>query len=308
MKAPPAWTEAELDSARTKSEEHFRQGRHTEPLEIYLDLFDEYEGVVEEVLGLTGDLANLRAEVLGLLADKRKLEVFRYLSGPPVSEDDLKVLIQVKSLAASRFRSDPGLADRLVGFIQDWHDRRRFPWVKESRKPEKHDRKAALLATSTLLAMRRLETMRRNKGKKLQEELVATQLRRSRFDPVPPRKVSTLSKAPKPGQFCRECLLGSRKADFVIGLHDGRTMALECKVPNSATNSIKRLNNDDAIKAVTWRNEFGTAQVVTAAVLGGVYALRNLIDAQEKGLTIFRVHDLTAMLEWMRATQPNHGS
>ena len=277
MKAPPAWTEAELDSARTKSEEHFRQGRHTEPLEIYLDLFDEYEGVVEEVLGLTGDLANLRAEVLGLLA-------------------------------ASRFRSDPGLADRLVGFIQDWHDRRRFPWVKESRKPEKHDRKAAILATSTLLAMRRLETMRRNQGKKLQEELVATQLRRSRFDPVPPRKVSTLSKVPKPGQFCRECLFGSRKADFVIGLHDGRTMALEYKVSNSATNSIKRLNNDAAIKAVTWRNEFGTAQVVTAAVLGGVYALRNLIDAQEKGLTIFRVHDLTAMLEWMRATQPNHGS
>ena len=307
MNAPPVWTKEELDTARIRSEDHFRQGRHTEPLESYLDLFDDYQGIVEEVLEQTVDLAKLRTEALDLLVDKRKLEVFRYLSGPPVSEDDLKVLIQAKSLAASRFRSDPNLVDRLVSFIQDWHDRRRFPWIQESWEPEEHDRKAAVLATSALLAMRRLETMRRNHGKKFQEQLVATQLRRSRFDPVSPQKVSTLSKAPKPGQFCRECLFGSRKADFIIGLPDGRTMALECKVSNSATNSIKRLNNDAAIKAVTWRNEFGTVQVVTAAVLGGVYALRNLIDAQEKGLTIFWAHDLTAMLDWMHNTQPNQG-
>ena len=90
------------------------------------------------------------------------------------------------------------------------------------------------------------------------------------------------------------------KADFVIGLPDGRTMALECKVSNSATNSIKRLNNDAAVKAVTRREEFGTIQVVTAAVLAGVYVRRNLIDAQDKGLAIFWAHDLTAMIRWMQ--------
>lgn len=307
MNTPPVWNKEELDTDRKKSEEHFRQGRHTEPLESYLELFDDYQGIVEEVLEQTVDLTKLRTEAPDLLMDKRKLEIIRYLSGPPVSEDDLKVLIQAKSLAAGRFRSDPDLVDRLVGFIQDWHDRRRFPWIQESFEPTEHDRKAAVLATSALLAMRRLETMRRNHGKKFQEQLVATQLRRSRFEPVPSRKVSTLSKAPKPGEFCCECLFGSRKADFVIGLPDGRTMALECKVSNSATNSIKRINNDAAIKAVTWRNEFGTIQVVTAAVLGGVYALRNLMDAQEKGLTIFWAHDLTAMLNWMHGAQLSHG-
>ena len=300
MKSPPLWTADELDQSRIRSEEHFRLGRHTEPLELYLELFDEYQGTVEEVLEQTVDLSELRAQAPGLLADERKFEVLRYFSGPPVSKDDLKVLIQAKSLAASRFKSDPELVDRLVGFIQDWHDRRRFPWVKDSWEPEEDDRKAAILATSALLAMRRLETMRRNQGKKLQEELVATQLRRS-FDQVDPRTVLTLSNAPKSGEFCRESLFGSRKADFIVGLPDGRTMALECKVSNSATNSIKRLNNDAAVKAVTWRDEFGTIQVVTAAVLGGVYALRNLVDAQTKGLTVFWAHDLTAMLRWMRS-------
>ena len=307
MKAPTVWTEEELESSRQRSEEHFRQGRHTEPLELYLDLFDEYQGIVEEVLEQTVDLAELRTEALDLVADKRKLEVLRYLSGPPISEDDLKVLLQARSLAASRFKSEPQLGDRLVSFIQDWHDRRRFPWLKDSWEPEEHDRKAAVLATSALLAMRRLETMRRSQGKDLQEQLVATQLRRSRFDQVPPRKVSTLNKAPTAGEFCRESLFGSRKADFIIGLPDGRTMALECKVSNSATNSIKRLNNDAAVKAATWRSDFGTVQVVTAAVLGGVYALRNLMDAQDRGLAIFWAHDLTAMLDWMHGTKPQHG-
>ena len=210
MKAPTVWTEEELEASRQRSEEHFRQGRHTEPLELYLDLFDDYQGIVEEVLEQTVDLAEL-TEALDLVADKRKLEVLRYLSGPPISEDDLKVLLQVRSLAASRFRSDPQLGYRFVSFIQDWHDRRRFPWLKGSWEPEEHERKAAVLATSALLAMRRLETMRRTQGKDLQEQLVATRLRRSGFAQMPPRRVPTLNKAPKSGEFCRESLLEAAK-------------------------------------------------------------------------------------------------
>ena len=300
MKPPPVWSNDELDEAQTRSEEHFRLTRSTEPLEMYLELFDDYQDVVSDVLEQTVDLSDLRQQAPHLLSDQRKLEVLRYLSGPPVSEDDLKVLIRTKSLAASHFDADPDLVDRLVDFVQDWHDRRRFPWLKDSWDPDEADRKAAILATSALLAMRRLETMRRTRGKTHQEELVANHLRRSSFDQVATRPIPTLSQAPQPGEFCRESLLGSRKADFVIGLPDGRTMALECKVSNSAINSIKRLNNDAAVKAVTWREEFGTAQVVTAAILGGVYAPHNLIAAQDKGLTIFWAHDLNAMTHWMR--------
>ena len=308
MKTPPVWTEEQLDADRRRAEEHFRQGRHTEPLEIYLDLFDEYQGIVEEVLEQTVDLTQLHEEARSILTNKRKQEVFRYLSGPPVSLDDLKVLVQAKSLAAKQFEEDPKLLDRLVGFIQDWHDRRRFPWLLGEWEPQEHERNAAILATTTLLAMRRLETMRRSQGKDMQEQLVARQLRRSRFSQVETRKISTLAQAPVSGEFCREALLGSRKADFIIGLWDKRTMALECKVSNSSTNSIKRLNNDAAVKAITWQREFGTAQIVTVAVLNGVYATRNLIDAQKKGLTIFWAHDLKAMVNWMHDTRPVDGS
>jgi hypothetical protein len=42
-----------------------------------------------------------------------------------------------------------------------------------------------------------------------------------------------------------------------VGLWNPRLMPIECKVSNSATNSIKRLNNDAAVKSVQWREALG---------------------------------------------------
>ncbi len=302
---PPAWSRDDLDQARQQAEEYFRQSRYTEPRADYIELFDEYRKVVEAVLDDTGDLTNVDGKALALLGDDRKREVFRYLSGPPVSEDDLKVLLNAQSISAARLQVDDALLDRVVAFFHDWHDRRRFPWIGEQTTPTEHDRRAAVLATTALLAMRRLETTRRSQQKARQESLVARQLLGARFELVGTRTLRTLSDAPAAGQFCRESILGNRKADFVIGLYDGRTMPLECKVSNSSTNSVKRLNNDAAVKAETWRQDFGTVQIVPAAVLSGVYKLHNLEDAQNRGLALFWAHNLQALVDWLRQTQPD---
>lgn len=303
MKEPPVWTEDELEEASKKAEEHFRESRHTEPLEVYLDLFDEYQGIVEEVMEETVDLTQLEERALDLMSDKRKREVFRYLSGPPVSEDDLKVLMKARSLAPTTLRNDSALLSRVVAFMRDWHDRRRFPWVTDEWEPQEHDRKAAIIATTALLAMRRVETLRRHQGKRLQEQRVEQQLIRTSYRKVETRRVRMLGDAPKAGEFCREAYLGDRKADFIIGLWDGRTMGLECKVSNSSTNSVKRLNNDAAVKAESWRQDFGTAQMVSGAVLSGVYKVHNLENAQHRGLTLFWAHDLQAMVDWIHSTK-----
>lgn len=80
-------------------------------------------------------------------------------------------------------------------------------------------------------------------------------------------------------------------------------MPIECKVSNSSTNSVKRLNNDAAVKASSWKVDFGLRQVVPSAVLGGVYKLHNLLDAQSRGLTIFWAHDLTPLTDWITNTK-----
>lgn len=77
MKSPPVWTEDQLDQASKRAEEHFRESRHTEPLEVYLDLFDEYQGIVEEVMEETVDLTRLKECALDIMSEPRKREVFR---------------------------------------------------------------------------------------------------------------------------------------------------------------------------------------------------------------------------------------
>ena len=80
-------------------------------------------------------------------------------------------------------------------------------------------------------------------------------------------------------------------------------MAIECKVSNSATNSVKRLNNDAAVKAKYWIKQFGTAQVVPAAVLAGVFKVLNLEQAQTRGLTLFWSHDLEKIGAFIDSTR-----
>ena len=81
-------------------------------------------------------------------------------------------------------------------------------------------------------------------------------------------------------------------------------MAIECKVSNSAINSVKRLNNDAAAKAEAWRSDFGTVQVVAVAVLSGVYKLHNLESAQSRGLTLIWSHDIGQLISWIESTKP----
>jgi hypothetical protein len=112
-----------------------------------------------------------------------------------------------------------------------------------------------------------------------------------------------MTDAPTEGTFCDESTFATRKADIIARLYDGRIMPIEAKVSNSSTNSVKRLNNDAAAKAVKWTHDFGTANVVPTAVLGGVFKTKNLKDAQDSDLTIFWAHDLDAMVQFIDSTK-----
>ena len=304
MIEPPVWTNDQLEAARIKAIAAFSKERLEEPLEDYLEAFDEYQGHVEEVLEATVDLTELDTTALDVLGDTRLLEAFRYLAGPPISEDDLKVLADARSLTRSTLEGTPELVQRLIGVVRQVLDRRRFAWVVEGREPTEAERNAAVLASAALMAASRAQTRRRTLGKDQQEEMVKAALRELGFAEVPSRTIKTSSLAPSPGQFCGESVLGNRKGDIIVRLWDDRVMPIECKVSNSSTNSVKRLNNDAAVKATSWKTDFGLRQVVPSAVLSGVYKLHNLRDAQERGLALFWAHDLTPLTEWITRTKP----
>lgn len=298
---PPEWSETQLEENRLTAIELFRRRRMEEPLEQYIATFDEYQGTVEELLEATVDLSDLDTQIVEILTDPKGLEAFRYLAGPPISDDDLKVVAEAV-LSKQRILQDPAMVARIRQVVLSGIDRRRFPWVVERREPTEAERQAAVIASAALIASRRLETRRRSYGKREQEAAVHAALLAMGFKRVAPRKVSVLADAPSAGEFCAESELGGRKADVLIGLWDRRLMPLECKVSNSSTNSVKRLNNDAAVKATTWKKDFGTAGVVPAAVLGGVYKLHNLQDAQRRGLALFWDHQLVALTDWIAST------
>ena len=52
---PPSWTEEQLEAGRARAISFFRKERMEEPLEDYLEAFDEYQGHIEEFLETTVD-------------------------------------------------------------------------------------------------------------------------------------------------------------------------------------------------------------------------------------------------------------
>jgi XamI restriction endonuclease len=186
-------------------------------------------------------------------------------------------------------------------------DTHRFPWLVDGREPTEAERHAAVVSTAAQIASRRILTARANEAKAAQEDPVRAALTESGFLEVPARVISTLRTAPSPGEFCGESMLGSRKADVVIGLLDDRVLAVECKVSNFRLNSVKRIKNDAAVKAKLWIQEFGDRLIVPAAVIAGVYHPPNLVSAQRDGLTIWWSHDIAQMVSWIDQARPGAG-
>jgi hypothetical protein len=300
---PPRWTEDQLADGLREARARFREERMEEPLEKYLEAFEKYQGSVEDLLETSVDLTQLDQRLMDVVGNSELQDAFRYLTGPPISKDDLKVLAEAV-LSPSRLRGDLDMARRVLDVVRLGLDRRRFPWIAERRDPSEEERRAAVVASAALLASSHVGTRRRSEGKELQEQMVEDALLKLGWKKVPTRKVDTSSQAPQAGEFCRETILGIRKADFLVGLFDHRLMAIECKVSNSSTNSVKRLNNDAAVKATDWIEQFGTKNVVPVAVLSGVYKLRNLINAQSRDLTLFWAHDLGELMTWIDRARP----
>jgi len=87
-----------------------------------------------------------------------------------------------------------------------------------------------------------------------------------------------------------------------LRLHDTGLMAIECKVSNGSTNSVKRLTNDAAVKSEYWLKKFGTAQVVPTGVLAGVLKVLNLEQAQARELALYWSHELERLGEFIQGS------
>lgn len=293
---PPRWPEDQLESDRRTALANFIRDRGKEGTRAYEAAFHKSEAVIRRLFELTKDLRQFKGKVFA--GEPGLLAAARYLAGPPVSADDLETLVGGKLAGRSL---DPELAEKAASVLRAVCDPIRFPWLVENRPAKRPERGAAIAWTAGVWAVEQLRTLRRTESSRRQEDAVVKALVGIGFTQhLRLRVLTNLDELPR-GSFTPETNMAGSKCDIPLRLQDGRLLALECKVSNSALNSVKRLIRETGGKARTWRAAFGR-QVITGAVLSGVYKLSNLADAQEDyEVAIFWEHNLRPLQEFVKA-------
>lgn len=291
---PPVWTRAELAEQRIESINAFIAWWKGKGATAYREHFATALDSVGKLFSETNNLVTFDASALRGRAQNIR-EVARYLAGPPLSEDDLKIVAGVTSLWTLEH------LEAVTSVIRSVIDTERFPWlIGDIRQPEPSELEAAKRWTAGLLAAQKAATERRLDASKRQEQAVDDVMQAAPlgFQKVVPRQIRSVRDI-DPGQYCRQSMVGGTRADLTVGLKD-RLLVIECKVSNSEVNSYKRLNHEIGDKASRWNSAFGE-QAVPAAVLAGAFSLANLEAAQDAGLSIFWEHELRALVEFVEA-------
>jgi len=288
---PRVWTDEQLGADRRRSIENFIAEWSARGTEQYRRVLTENIRLAADLLEATDDL--LRFSSGQALADvPSRTNIARYLSGPPISSDDLDTLADQS--VAKRKRLPRDLAQKAASLIAAAIDRDRFQWLFDDppRRPTVEERQAAIRWTAGLRAVQNVQTSNRSESSKRQEKAVEDVLLSLGFAKVGSRPISIISELDT-STFCRETTVVGTKCDLPVRLADGRLLLIECKVSNSSTNSVKRLSRECGNKAGEWRRQFGE-QAITAAVLAGVFKLNNLRDAQHNNrIAIFWEHNGT---------------
>ncbi|WP_170382197.1 XamI family restriction endonuclease [Ruegeria atlantica] len=302
---PTIWTDAELEEQAQASIDAFVDRRLKEPRDRYLAHISLRQAAImrlfKTLIGV--DPKNPDVEVVReVLLDSDLLNALRYVAGPPVSENDLNVLVTRSTvrITKTRLKVEDDLVQAVLRLICSLSDPIRFPWINDRRTPAPHELKHAIRATAALHATQTLQTERRGFGRAVEKALKDRLLELGYEQMKAPNKIESPSQWPTANTFYGECAVYGRKADILIGLADGRIVAVEAKDSASALNSIKRVLNDTAAKAGHWNTKAGEG-IVPVALLSGVFGVENLKSAQASGLYLVWTHELDSFVSWLLA-------
>lgn len=259
----------------------------------YAAEYRKLKPAVDALFATTGNLTSLQDASLD---DLETVGAVRHLAAPPISADDLSTVLEVLVSESEGLTRKEALVEIALSAL----DPIRVPWLGESRHPTDEEVRSAVDWTTGVWAAERVRTARRMAPSQRQEDAVASALVAAGFTEVHRPSAIHVVDVLDRGCFCREVEVAGTKADVPVRLRDGRLLAIECKVSNSYTNSVKRLIRETGGKSARWRSAFGD-QVVTAAVLAGVFKLKNLREAQEQHrITLFWEHDLDPLAQFVK--------
>jgi hypothetical protein len=151
-----------------------------------------------------------------------------------------------------------------------------------------------------MIAQQRVATVRRNRLAAEQEGQVKQLLHLKGWTLLPSKLIDTRARVPA-RQYMHKTRFATRtgcqEVDIALGLKNTYVGAMECKVTNDVTNSIKRVN-DVLKKAAAWKDHWGSF-VEPVALLQGVIAAKDVQRLSDSGVRVFWSHSLEHFATWL---------
>lgn len=231
----------------------------------------------------------------------------RHLMAPPLSQDQFKLICPSwsKGTEKSGKPMKAAAAQVVAAAFAQRRLRSLTPWIDAARVPTLPEVRRLRSAISPLIAIQRFTTERRNVAAAAQEQSVIALLMGRGWTMLPSSLIDTRA-ALAPREFMHKTRFATspnesqaQEVDIACGLKGTYVLAIECKVTNDETNSVKRIN-DVLKKATAWKNHWGNF-VETAALLQGVIKPSDVHRLLHAGVHVFWSHDLAAFDNWIGA-------
>jgi hypothetical protein len=231
------------------------------------------------------------------------MTVFRHLMAPPTSQDQFKLICSSWPKGSEKTGAPLSTvtASDVATKLAQWRSRRLAPWIAANRDPKFREINTLILAVAPLIAQQRLATARRNRLARVQEESLMAMLTAAGWEQLDARTIDRQG-ALQTRQFMHKArfasgITGRAEVDIALGLPGAVVVALECKVTNDETNSVKRVN-DVAKKAQAWRAHWGNF-VQPAAMLEGVIKRSDVQRLLNESVHVFWSHRLDLFGAWL---------
>lgn len=290
----------------------FHEARAKEAIKLYQEGLNAPESAADWyeakllarrlVLSALRETSLLRNVEAGLLRSTEHLKVLRRLLAAPISQDQFKFICKSYSKdAENKGRpARPHAASEAATVFYEWRDKALTRWIGTNRSPTRRELEALIRGATPLIAAQVVSTVRRGRLAIAQEAAVVDLLKKSGWVQQPALALDQRGQL-KLHEFSHKTKFatrsGSHEVDIACGLGDTFVLALECKVTNDATNSIKRIN-DVLAKARDWEKRWGD-YVGTGAMLQGVIPKKQLKKLLDADVSIFWSHRLDEFEAWL---------
>lgn len=229
----------------------------------------------------------------------------RHLLAPPISQDQFKLLCpQWSKELENKCRPMTANNAEAVGLVFNQRRSRRLTsWLTYNRPARLDEVVTAIDATTPLIASQVVATARRSRLSREQEDAAIGVLEERNWVKVMSSTVSTGGQLPARNYMHKTRFASgpneNQEVDIACGLGGTVVLAMECKVTNDTTNSVKRIN-DVLKKAGAWRGHWGTF-VRPAALLQGVISFTDVERLLDYPVEVFWAHKIDLFAEWIEA-------